>query len=456
MAFTDEIQISPHQQMLLEAPDDENLALLGGRNSGKSAGLVMLNAKHSEAYGDKARNLIVRHTFKSVSELFDESQAFCAKAYGKVKANRGEHTLTLPNGSKWEFGALDDASDYLRYQGRSFTQLTVDEAGNVRDFTQVDKLKSNLRGVPEIPLRTIIAGNPGGAAHSLIYQRHIVKAPWRKRYIGDDGEAWRNFGSTYRDNPFVDHQVAISKIRAACGGNEHLFRAWLDNDWSTAYGAMLADVCSPDHQMFDAWPHPIKAPFRSFISMDFGTARPSVIYACVVIPAGGCKVGKLFMPAGSVALIREISTNVKGNWAQGTHLPAGVLAERILEMCGELNIPPTGVGDDSTSYDCTTLLQFFQTFGIFMVKPVKGRIAGLTRMRDMLFNAKQRNGKPGMFISSLCPAWWAVVPVLPRDENNPSDVDTQAAGDDHYDSSRYALQYAAQGHVTQSTTVGGY
>ena len=61
-------------------------------------------------------------------------------------------------------------------------------------------------------------------------------------------------------------------------------------------------------------------------------------------------------------------------------------------------------------------------------------------LRELLTNAKERNGRPGLWVSDRCTNWWATVPTLPRDPHNAEDVDTRAV--DHAgDASRYAATY---------------
>jgi hypothetical protein len=61
-----------------------------------------------------------------------------------------------------ELGQLETHGDYAKYQGRSFTLLLADEAGQVADAGLLDLMRSNLRGPPEVPVRVVIAANPGG------------------------------------------------------------------------------------------------------------------------------------------------------------------------------------------------------------------------------------------------------------------------------------------------------
>ena len=60
---------------------------------------------------------------------------------------------------------------------------------------------------------------------------------------------------------------------------------------------------------------------------------------------------------------------------------------------------------------------------------------GLQIMRDMLENAVKGEG-PGLYVMRNCQAFINTVPIIPRDTDDPDDVDTEAI--DHiYDATRY-------------------
>ena len=71
------------------------------------------------------------------------------------------------------------------------------------------------------------------------------------------------------------------------------------------------------------------------------------------------------------------------------------------------------------------------------------RREGWAAMRDLLFNSKEGNGRPGIWVSERCTNWWTTVPQVPRDPNHPEDLFT--GGVDHAaDASRYAATHIPQ------------
>jgi len=82
-------------------------------------------------------------------------------AYGPAARYNGtEHVWRFQNGGYMELGQLETAADYQKYQGRSFTLLMVDESGHYSDPALLDRLRSNLRGPKNMPIREVKACEP--------------------------------------------------------------------------------------------------------------------------------------------------------------------------------------------------------------------------------------------------------------------------------------------------------
>jgi hypothetical protein len=441
------ISPTPYQATVLTVPETWNLMLAGGRGGGKSIAALLLVLRHVEKYGELARPLIVRETHKAVQELEEQLDNLFTAAYGKgVRHNRAEHVFRLPNGAAVECGQLDNANAYKKYQGRSFTLLVNDEFGLLKDKRWVDLLKSNLRAPEGVPLREVRTANPGGTLHALIHQNFIARAPaWQPYEI--DGETWVNCPSTLIDNPHLDHADYERRLRAACGNDEELFRAWIHGDWNIARGAFFGGSLDEKvHMLPVAWPYPVTKVWRSYLAMDWGSSAPSVTYVCLRAPGD---IGPF--PKGSLILLDELATVDPNDPNQGLGWPPGKLAEAIHEMCGRWGIPPDGVGDDAYGLE-DTLLNVLQEHGVFLQRPQKSRIAGWAAMRQLLHNAKIRDGRPGMWISARCKYFWQTVPFVERDPNRPEDVLT--TGPDHAaDAARYAVMELPP-RITFGRTIG--
>ncbi len=127
-------------------------------------------------------------------------------------------------------------------------------------------------------------------------------------------------------------------------------------------------------------------------------------------------------------LVDELATHEPNDLNVGLHWPPSKLAEALKEMCEPWGCPTEGVGDDAAGLD-ESLLQTLMNFGIYLRKPKKERVAGWQLMREYLTNAKEKNGKPGLWISERCEYFWKTVPYLQRCERRPEDILT--TGPDH-------------------------
>lgn len=100
---------------------------------------------------------------------------------------------------------MEGHADYAKYQGRSFTLLLIDEAGQFPDPALLDVVRSNLRGARDIPIRMVIAANPGGPGHAWLAQRYVFRAePWTLFDEPKSKRQWVYCPSTYDGNQFID------------------------------------------------------------------------------------------------------------------------------------------------------------------------------------------------------------------------------------------------------------
>jgi hypothetical protein len=191
------------------------------------------------------------------------------------------------------------------------------------------------------------------------------------------------------------------------------------------------------------WPHAVtKREWHPFIAMDWGSAAPAVVYVCLRAPGD---IGP--WPKDSIILLDELSTALPDDPNVGMGWPPGMLAEAINEMCRRWNVRPEGVGDDAYGLD-ESLLSLFKRYGIHLQKPKKERIAGWSKMRNMLASARERDGRPGLWISARCRYFWETAPFVQRDAHRPEDIDTH--GPDHaLDAVRYAVM-----HEPRRTRIG--
>lgn len=445
-----------YQNRVLSVPEHVNVALLGGRGGGKSTSVLFLVLRHCVAFGDRARPLVVRASYKALLELEEQASLLFATAFpGGVAHNRAEHVIRLPNGAVVEFGQLENSASYNKYQGRSFTLLAVDEITNFKTERHVNLLRSNVRGPAGMPLRVVLSGNPGGALHVQIAKRHVNgRIAWRPYDV--DGDTWVTCPSVYTDNPHIDHARYARQIQAAAGNDRVLADAWLSNRWDEIRGAFFADVWSEKLLLprDDEW-RVDRRFWHSFVALDWGMSAPSVVLFMAQARTKGLRApGGRVVPVRSYVVVDELATAHANDPNEGLGWPPQMLAEETLARCKRWGVAPHGVGDDARGLQNDTLLEQLGSYGLHLDKPTKDRISGWVRLKQLMASARDDDpDRAGVFISERCRYLCETIPVLPRSELRPEDVDTDAA-DHGADALRYAV--VAEPRIIKSGRVMGW
>ncbi|MES2390839.1 MAG: phage terminase large subunit [Acidobacteriota bacterium] len=451
---TEMLEMNPFQERLLCIPEAFDVFLGGGRGGGKSYGLAYLALRHAEQYGIRARILYLRKTYKGLSDFELVTRELFGKVYGTAaRYNAAEHVWSFPNGAYMELGQLETASDYTKYQGRSFTLLILDETGQFADPMLLDLMRSNLRGGHKIPIRTVMAANPGGPGHHWIAKRYVFQAaPWTPFYEAKSKREWVYAPSTFDANNMIDRDQYLDQLESSCPEDPELLRAWRDGDWSVIRGAYFAECLSEDRNAIAPWtvlPMDDEG-WHVFLSHDFGSAAPSVTY--VIAKSPGAEHEGRYYPRGSFVLVDELATHRPNNLAVGMGWNVDQLASVIREMCAKWDIEAAGVADDAcfakTGASAGSIADEFRHAGVHFERAGKAdRISGWQTMKRLLMDAGKPD-KAGIYISRSCSYFWQTVPYLARDERRAEDVDTH--GIDHSaDAVRYGIlarEYAQ--HVT--------
>ena len=460
--MADQLLVSPFQERVLITPENCDLFLGGGRGGAKSYSLALIALRHIEQYGPKARILYIRKTYKGLLDFETIARDLFGTVYGKAaKYNAAEHIWKFKSGGYFELGQLEGEGDYGKYQGRSFTLLLVDESGQYSDPSLLDRLRSNLRGPKEIPIRMAMAANPGDVGHHWLAQRFVFKcdAPWKPFYEPKSKRHWIYAPSTFLDNPFIDQEEYKGQLESSCPTDPELLRAWLEGDWAVARGAYFAQVIDEQRNAIEPWhslpltrPNAFILPYKRslanstgwefYLAHDFGSAAPSVTYVCAKSP--GAEVEGKYFPRDSIVLVDELASNMPGQTNKGLGWTIPVLADAIKELCEKWKIKPAGVADDACfahhGHGAGSISEEFAAYGVHFIPAKKAdRRTGWEIMRRMLQHAGQLD-VPGLYISRNCEYFWSTVPYLGRDPKRIDDVDS--TGPDHgADAARYGLLY---------------
>jgi hypothetical protein len=454
--MSQQVQTSPLQQRILQVPENFDLFLGGGRGGAKSYALALLALRHVEQYKAKARVLYLRRSHKGCADFV----LLCLELFGPIygtalRFNAQEGLFRFPNGGTLEVNQLENATEYAKYQGRSFTLLLLDEAGQFATPELLDRLRSNLRGPKDLPLRTALAANPGDVGHQWIAARYVFRsAPWTPFLEEKSGRTFVSCPSTFLDNPFIDREEYRKQLGASCPSDPELLRAWLEGDWSVARGAYFAAVLEEKRNAVARW-EKIPPKWMTYLAHDFGSSAPSVTYLVAESP-GGKGPDHKYYPRRSLVLVDELATNEPGSLSSGMRYTVPVLAERIRVMCALWGVRAEGVADDacfsSGGHAAGSIADEFSEAGVDFEPAKKGdRITGWQVMRRLLQDAGKPD-VPGLYIARHCEYFWATVPYLGRDPRRVEDVDSR--GPDHgADAVRYGC--LRERHAMQRVQIMG-
>jgi hypothetical protein len=468
------LQLSPFQNRVCTIPEQFNLFLGGGRGGAKSHCLAFIALRHAAQYGERARILYIRQTYKGLSDFEEITRELFGRIYGKgARFNQNEGVWRLPGGGYFELNQLEGPGDYAKFQGRSFSLLLIDEAGQYPTPELLDKLRSNMRGPKGMPIRVCLAANPGDAGHQWLAKRYVFRArPWAPFQEPATSAMFVSAPSSYLDNPFIDAAVYEAQLRASCAADPELLKAWLSGDWSISRGAFFGAVLDEATNAIDPWTpasltrsrraHRTPAgnsgvylqkcgeSWRPFLSHDFGISAPSATGLFVESPGATGPDGRWYS-RGSIILLDERVTALPGQPSVGLGWPVPKIAEQIREMCDEWGVKPTGVADDAifarNGVSATaSIASEFRKAGVQFIPAHKAdRVAGWEILRRLMSDAGKPD-VPGLYIARNCSYFWETVPTLPRDPRRQNDLDTRAV--DHMaDCVRYAVLRRGSSHV---------
>jgi phage terminase large subunit len=205
--------------------DRKIILLRGGSRSGKSYSAVQyLIVKAIEQGGTTIS--IVRKSFPSlrISTLRDfKSIMEKLHLWEEERYLATEKAYRFDNGSMIEFLSIDDAE---KRKGTKRDYLFIDEANelNYEDFFQL---------FIRTTYKTILAFNPSFSKRSWIYTQVAVH-PEATEYV-----------STYRDNPFLDSQIA-NEIERLKDISPSYYKVYGEGEWGQTEGLVFDNVNTID------------------------------------------------------------------------------------------------------------------------------------------------------------------------------------------------------------------
>lgn len=337
----------------------------------------------------------------------------------------------------------------------AFRQMPEAITLKVGDYATPDGLP-----LPAIPLEIVSTTNPWGPGHHWVKAGFITPAPYGKtirteRMIFNPKTRMDElivrrrvtFFGTYRENPFLSPEYIAGLFQNA---NDNMIKAWVYGDWDIVAGGAFDDV-------WDRAVHVkrrFKVPAGWFIdrTFDWGSTHPFSVGFWAesngeeAIMADGSRWAPA---AGSIIRIAEIYGTKEIGTNTGVAMSPKDICKEIHKVEANLRLEGwikrdvyPGPADNQiravVRTDVDTIEKVMGDNGIYWEESDKSngsRKIGFELVRNRMENANKREG-PGIYFMDNCIAAVTTIPVLPRSEKDPDDIDTDA--EDHpYDETRY-------------------
>jgi hypothetical protein len=254
----------------------------GARGGGKTdAALGKLLIKALQ-FGKGMRGIFFRRTYKQLEEVILRAKELYSQHGATYKES--SMTFTFPNGAWVKLGYLDRDADADNYQGKSHTDIVIEEAGTFPSFAPIAKLKATLRSAKGIPCQLLLTGNPGGPGANWIRARYIDPNPagWTPikelstRKLPDGSVQTYESTRIYIPSRVTDNQILMQNdpnyiARLMDSGSEQLVRAWLEGDFYVVDGAFFDNFDTRKHVL-----RPCELPdhWTRYRAADWGSAKP--------------------------------------------------------------------------------------------------------------------------------------------------------------------------------------
>lgn len=454
----------------------------GSRGPGKTDGQLMRFRKTvGIGYGQFWRGVVFDRRYKNLDDIISKAKRWFPQMEnpGKFLSSKSDLRWVWPTGEELLFRHMEKESDYDNYHGHEYPFIAWNELTKWPTSACYDKMMSCNRSsfvpgdhspdpdapLPEIPLTVYSTTNPHGVGHNWVKRRFIDVAnpgqvlrktvrvfnPRSRREEDFTKTQVRLFGS-YRENKYLPPEYIADLMGIS---DPALRAAWLEGDWEITAGGALDDLWRRNIHVKPRFVVPKN--WRITRTLDWGSTHPFSVGFWAVANGEEVKLedGTTWSPArGSMIRIDEIygSKEINGErfgHNQGQRLGARKVAKRVKEKEEELKAlgyiqttPEPGPADNQISNvneeETASIASLMAKEGVEWTTSDKSkgsRKMGLELLRNCLEAAKTGEG-PGLFVTRNCKAFIETVPSLPRDEDDPDDIDTDA--EDHvYDEARY-------------------
>ena len=478
------------QEAFLNCPVQE-VCYCGSRGPGKTDALLMSFAQHIGKWGKDWRGIIFRRTYPELEDIIGKADKWFTEIFPEATYNKGKHFWEWPTGERLYFGHIRVPADYTKYHGHNYPFLGFEEITTwpSKDCF-VTMLSTNRTTNPNVPKMVRATTNPSGVGHNWVKARY--KLPVKAG--GFFGELCG--GDTMLDEkgqPILDNQgkpmtqpqrIAIhgdinenfllldadpgyKATIAASASSPSQLKAWLHGSWDVVAGGMFDDIW--DSTVHIVEPFRIPKSWRIDRSFDWGSSKPASVGwwaesdGSDYIDAAGFRKTTV---RGDIFRIHEWYMCKRGEENKGLMLTDREIAtgikDRQMQQPVLMNRTIYPGPADTSIFDTTngqSIAKAMSDMGVRWNRADKSagsRILGWQRIRNRLQASIKKDGlpreNPGLYVFNTCDAFIRTVPVIPRDDRNPEDVDTFS--EDHCaDEVRYRL-YSRTGKMVNKRIRG--
>ena len=377
------------------------------------------------------------------------------------KINYSKNFIAFWNGSKIHLCHCQYEKHVYKYQGPEIHVLAIDELTHwIKKMYRFLRSRVRIGGL-EIPEkykgmfpRILLSSNPGNIGHNWVKKDFVDLGPYNLMKMPPrEGGMKRIFiPSLAIDNPTLTENDPTYMDKLEGLGNPELVKAMKSGDWNIVSGGMFDDKwCEEIHTIDD---FAIPARWTVFRAFDWGSSKPFSVgwYAIadgtdVAMPDGNYRS----FIKGTYFRIAEWYGCVNGESNEGLKLTAREIAQGIMERQESWNILKnrhimSGPADSSIyakdrGEAQNSIGEDMEDEGVFWERSDKSpgsRVNGWEIIRGRLDAAlKSPQEDEALYFFKSCKDAIALLPIMPRDENNTDDLDTKS--EDHIaDELRYA------------------
>ena len=474
------------QEAFLSAESIFEVLYEGTRGGGKTDCLLMSFCNHvGKGFGSSWKGILFRQTYKQLSDIITKTKKWFPQIWPEAKFNHSEHTWTWPSGEQLLLRQFSKMDDYWNYHGHEYPWIGWEELCNWPFDDGYKRMmsccRSSTKGMPRMVRATT---NPYGPGHNWVKFRfcpHSHNMIVRRDCVDEDGNVEPPRLSIHshidENKALLEADPTYKQKIAASAQSQAERKAWLEGSWDIVAGGMFDDVWNPTHNVIPVFHVP--ANWKIMRSFDWGSSRPFSVGWWAIsngedlqMPNGNWRStvkGDLFrvkewygwngqpnkgqrILASDIAagiIEREIEWGLRRRHEDWCRVKSGIADSQIFVAengnCIATDMKVKQRLDDGHKYPGVTWYE--------ADKRPYSRVTGWSQMRQMIANATPQhiandNGEviqtlpreyPGLFVTTDCGQFLRTVPVLPRDDKNMDDVDTDA--EDHVgDETRYIVR----------------